>query len=143
MTGMAAPNGVALSTDGSILWVTETGRGLLHRFNLKNEILSSVPYHFTGFLGPDSCSIDEDDNLYVAMYGQGRVMVFNPYGFPIGQVLLPERDLGYNLCSSHPMVRPGTRELYIVACDDVGGKNAWLFRAGSYAKGYDKAFQFV
>ena len=38
--------------------------------------------------------IDSDDNLYVAMYGQGRVLVFNKRGYPIGQILMPGRDEG-------------------------------------------------
>jgi lactonase len=32
---------------------------------------------------------DADGNLYVAIYGQGRVLVFNKNGLPIGQILLP------------------------------------------------------
>jgi sugar lactone lactonase YvrE len=43
---------------------------------------------------------DADGNLYVAMYGQGRVMVFNKNGLPIGQVLLPGRRDGHNLRST-------------------------------------------
>jgi lactonase len=140
---MAGPNGVALSTDEKVLWITETYAGRLHRIAVDNPHSACVPYQFTGYLGPDSCSIDEDDNVYVAMFGQGRVIVFNPYGYPIGQVLLPDRENGHSLCSSHPMVRPGAKELYITACDDIGGENAWLFRAGSYAKGHGKAFQFI
>jgi lactonase len=34
---------------------------------------------------------DADGNVYVAMYHQGRILAFNPYGFPIGQILLPGR----------------------------------------------------
>jgi hypothetical protein len=64
---LAAPNGIALSTNGKILWITETNRGFLHRVDLTNSFHNTVPYKFEGFLGPDSCSVDEDDNLYVAM----------------------------------------------------------------------------
>jgi lactonase len=140
---MAGPNGVALSTDEKALWITETYAGRVHRISLENPHSAFVAYYSNGFLGPDSCSVDEDDNLYVAMFGQARVLVFNPYGHLIGQVLLPDRENGHNLCSSHPLVRPGTKELYRPACDDIGGENAWLFQAGSYAAGHGRAFQFL
>ena len=55
---------------------------------------ATIPYYFTGHEGPDSVCIDSDDNLYVAMYGQGRVLVFNKRGYPIGQILMPGRDEG-------------------------------------------------
>jgi sugar lactone lactonase YvrE len=37
---------------------------------------------------PDSMRIDADGNLYVAMHRQGRFMVFDPVGMPIGQILI-------------------------------------------------------
>lgn len=88
MAHLAAPNGVCLSKSGDILWVTETAGGVLHRFDLKENRRSGIVYHFEGFFGPDSCSIDADDNVYVAMARQGRVLVFNPMGFLIGQVVM-------------------------------------------------------
>ena len=63
---------------------------------------ATIPYYFTGHEGPDSVCIDSDDNLYVAMYGQGRVLVFNKRGYPIGQILMPGRDEGKMLRSTHP-----------------------------------------
>lgn len=141
---LAMANGVALSADEKTLWVTELTGGRLHRFpSLTGTGSPCVCYQFTGSLGPDSCSIDAEDNLYVAMFGQGRVMVFNPLGFPIGQILLPNRELGYSLCSSHAMVRPGARELYICAADDIGNEGAWIFKAESIAVGNGNAYQFA
>jgi lactonase len=48
---------------------------------------------------------DSDGNLYVAMYGQGRVLVFNKNGIPMGQVLLPGRDENCPLESPRVSVR--------------------------------------
>lgn len=140
---MCRPNGIALSVDGSLLWVTETQAQRLHRFEIPTG-QACIPYRFTGFLGPDSCSVDADDNLYVAIPGQGRVMVFNKFGLPIGQVFTPGREDGHHLYTTHPMVRPGTRELYIT-CKDTAkdSEGAWIFIAGSYAEGNDKSFQFA
>ena len=67
---------------------------------------ATIPYYFTGHEGPDSVCIDSDDNLYVAMYGQGRVLVFNKRGYPIGQILMPGRDEGKMLRSTHPQFIP-------------------------------------
>jgi lactonase len=50
---------------------------------------------------------DADGNLYVAMYGQGRVLVFNGKGIPIGHILLPGRDSGHNLHSTNLAIKPG------------------------------------
>jgi len=94
VSNLASPNGIALSTDGSILWVTETAAGVLHRIAMNDSFRSTAPYRFEGFYGPDSCSVDEDDNLYVAMARQGRVMVFNSLGFLIGQVITPDCEHG-------------------------------------------------
>lgn len=141
---LARPNGVALSMDGKTLWITEFSAGRLLRFPVGQDAgFPSVPYHFTGYAGPDSCSVDEEDNLYVAMCNEGRVMVFNPMGYPIGQVLIPGREKGYNLFSTHPAVRPGTRELYIACCDDVGDNGAWIFRSESFGIGNRKSYQFI
>ena len=143
MTNMATPNGVALSTDESVLWVTESHTGKIIRRMLTSFKTTNVVYQCTGFYGPDSCEIDADDNLYVAMCGQGKVLIFNYYGYPIGQVLLPDRDDGCNLWCTHCNIRPDTNELYIIACDDNGDKGSWIFKAEAFAKGNDKSYQFT
>jgi len=138
-------NGIAINKVGTHLWVTEWAGGELHKLAVDPGPTvtqsSSVVYHFTGASGPDSCSIDDDDNVYVAMQGQGRVLIFNGNGMPIGQILLPGRDEGKNLCCSSVMVRPGCNEAYITTCDDTGAGPA-IFRAGSFAPGNTKMFQF-
>jgi len=140
---MCQPNGVALSKDGSIMWVTEFQAQRLHRFDLKHN-RAGIPYRFTGMAGPDSCSIDNDDNLYVALPDQGRIMVFNHSGSPIGQILTPGRAEGHHLFTTHPMVRPNTCELYITCKDTASdGEGSWIFVAGSFAPGNEQAYQFL
>lgn len=144
---LAVGNGVALSTDEKTLWVTETNANRLHRIDLLDDGVTiapfgaSIPYHFTGHEGPDSCCIDSDDNLYVAMYGQGRVLVFNKKGYPIGQILIPGRDQGHMLRSTHPAFIPGTDQLIISANDIEMGGDSWLFTAKGFAKGHH-SYQF-
>ena len=144
---IAVANGVALSTDERILWVTETNANRLHRIELLEDgktiapFGAKIPYYFTGHEGPDSCCIDSDDNLYVAMYGQGRVLVFNKYGHPIGQILLPGREKGHMLRSTHPAFIPGTDQLIICSNDMDNDGASWLFTARGFAKGHN-SYQF-
>jgi lactonase len=131
-------NGVGLSPDGKTLWVTELAGGRLHKISLSNPTAiapfgSSVVYSFVGG-GPDSLRIDADGNIYVAIYGRGRIMVFNPAGFPIGQYLLPGRDEGHNLRSTSMVIRPGTNELLILTNDWDKGQGSTIFVARALAQ---------
>lgn len=138
LSRLAMANGIALSPDGKDLWITEFSRNLLHRVQLENAtsiapIGTAIPYHFIG-PAPDSMRADSDGNLYVAIYSQGRVMVFNKMGIPIGQVLLPGRDEGHNLQSTSMAIAPGTDDLYIVTSDGNGGQGATIFHAKVFAE---------
>ena len=144
--GMIASNGIALTPDGTHLWITEYGAGRLHYLGLGRDRFtvqdceSNIPYYFTGMEGPDSCCIDADGNLYVAMCGQGRFLVFDPAGFPVGQFLIPGREEGKMLKSTHPAIRPGTDEIYFCTGDMKTGESA-VFRARALAGAY-KSYQF-
>jgi lactonase len=94
---------------------------------------TGITYHFTG-PAPDSMRADSDGNLYVAMYGQGRVLVFNKNGIPIGQVLSRGRDEGHNLQSTSMAIKPGTKDFYTVTNDGNGGQGATNFKAKVFAK---------
>jgi lactonase len=120
------------------LWITEFSRNLLHRVELADTTTiapfgTAIAYRFTG-PAPDSMRADSDGNLYVAMYGQGRVLVFNKSGIPIGQVLLPGRDEGHNLESTSMVIKPETNDLYILTNDGSGGQGATIFHAKTFAK---------
>ncbi|SFB63953.1 lactonase [Rhizobium sp. NFR07] len=131
-------NGIGLSPDGKTLWVTELAGGKLHRISLADATTvapfgSSVVYSFVGG-GPDSIRIDANGNVYVAMYGQGRIMVFNPLGFPVGQYLLPGRDDSHNLRSTSMVIRSGADELLIFTNDWDKGQGSTIFAAKALAK---------
>ena len=140
---LAMANGLALSPDGKSLWATEFGRNLLHRIELADAttiapIGSAIAYHFVG-PAPDSMRADADGNVYVAIYGQGRVLAFNRSGIPIGQVLMPGRDGGHNLATTSLAIRPGTHGLYVVTNDAAGGQGATVFHSTAFGKGMPPA----
>jgi lactonase len=139
LPNMASANGVALSPDGKVLWASEFCAGRLHRVDLNEDgsvahFGATIPYHFVG-RAPDSIRTDADGNAYVAMYQQGRILAFNPYGFPIGQILLPGREDNHFLKSTSLAFVPGSRELVIVARDELGGRGSMIFRAQGLARG--------
>lgn len=139
LPNMAIANGVALGPQGKFLWATEFSAGRLHRVALQDATTiapfgTAVPYQFTG-PAPDSIRTDQDGNVYIAMYGQGRILVFNRNGMPIGQILLPGRGDGHNLRSTSMAFRPGTSDLLIFTNDWDQGEGSQIFRAAGFAKG--------
>lgn len=138
---MGQANGVALSPDDSVVWATEYAREQLHRTTVRNAtervpFRSHIPYRFVG-RGPDSMRVDADGNVYVAMMSQGRVLIFNPNGFPIGQILLPGRDRGENLLSTSLAIHPRKKEVRIVSSNapESGSADAVIFAAPAFAPG--------
>lgn len=140
LKGLAQANGIGLSQDGRTLWITEFARGQLYRVELATPtrptpIGTSITHRFAG-PAPDSLRVDLKGNVYVAVYGQGRVLVFSPLGTPIGQILLPGRDKGTNLlCTSLALV-PGSDDLYIVSGNlPIGAGGAHVFQARAMGRG--------
>lgn len=140
LPNMCGANGVALSPDGKVLWATEFCNNRLHRVDLAGPGKAArhgamVPYHFVG-RAPDSMRCDSAGNVYVAMFHQARYLVFSPYGIPIGQILLPGREHGCFLKSTSLALRPGSRELLMVARDEIGGRGSMIFSAQGLADGF-------
>jgi lactonase len=137
---MCGANGVALSPDGSVLWATEHFNGRLHRVDLAAPGViarfgAAVPYHFIG-RAPDSMRCDAAGNVYVAMQRQGRVLVFSPYGIPIGQILMPGRENDRFLKCTSLAIRPGSRDLFVVSWNDEGkDTSSMVFAANGFADG--------
>lgn len=133
---LAVANGIALSPDGKRLWIGEFALGRLYRIDLKDAVTpapfgATTAYHFTG-PAPDSMRVDAAGRVYVALYGQGRVLVFTPSGLPLGQILLPGRDEGRNLNTTSMAVRAGTRAMVVSTSDGKPGGHATIFHARSF-----------
>lgn len=116
---MAQANGVALVPDGKTLWATEFAKNRPRSATLADPVTIS-PIGSAGRPLPfyrnrsRSMRIDKSGNVYVALYGQGRVMIFNKLGLLIGQIQLPGRVKGENLLYASRAVN-GARFYSIVA----------------------------
>ncbi|WP_249215763.1 SMP-30/gluconolactonase/LRE family protein [Citrobacter sp. JGM124] len=140
LTHLSGANGLALSPDGGTLWVVEFSAGVLHRLVMKNasEIEpfgETVAYRFNS-PAPDSMKADDKGNLYIALHGQGRVIVLNGNAIPIGQITIPGRDKGEFLRTANLAIKPDTHELYILSSSDAEHPSgAAVFRSWSLGKG--------
>lgn len=138
LTHLSGANGIALSPDGGTLWVVEFSAGVLHRLVMKNArevepFGETVAYRFNS-PAPDSMKADDKGNLYIALHGQGRVIVLNSNAVPVGQITIPGRDKGEFLRTSNLAIRPGTHELYILSAgDEEHHSGGAVFRSGSLA----------
>ncbi len=91
-TGLAFPNGVALSADGSAAYLAETGEHRILRYAIAADGSIGLREDFAklpGGEGPDGMAFDEAGNLYVAHYGGGRVAIFDPSGALTDEIRIP------------------------------------------------------
>jgi len=100
------PNGVHVA--GNVLYVSEHLRGRILRYNIEAEGRLGKPRTFVDLAkiprparypsryplaGPDGLEFGPDGNLYVALYGEGRLLKFSPGGELLGMMEFPARYL--------------------------------------------------
>lgn len=136
--GLALANGIGFTPSGKELWVVETGRAELVYVQLLEDGITirppagcTVPYKFTGG-GCDSMTVDATGNTYVCINGHGRIVVLNPKGIPIANILIPGRDEGMHLAVTNVKFKPGTDEAYTTLSGKGGG---WVYKFKGLAKG--------
>ena len=147
LSHLAVPNGLALTKDEQALWITEMSHNRLIYCQLVDRTSippfgTAVPYHFSGLEGPDSCCVDDEGNLYVALYEQGRVLVFDALGNVKEQKLIKGRETGHLLRTTHPAIAPNSKELIICTNDFGQDKGSWLYKATALADGAGFSYQF-
>ena len=101
-----APNGVALSPDESLLYVTDYNAGLVRVFDVANDGSFSRAREFVSVAGPDGMAVDKAGNLFVASYNVGAIEVFAPDGEHWGTIDVPGRPPTAR--SAGPTVAPCT-----------------------------------
>jgi gluconolactonase len=94
-TGLAFPNGLALTANGTALILAETMRNRLLGYELRADGSVGPGTHWADTYpppGPDGMAFDIEGNLYVAHYSGRGVVVFDPAGQSVGKIEVPGRN---------------------------------------------------
>ena len=81
-THLAFPNGLAFSANGKYLYVCESAKHRVLKFEIGQGGNLINPNTFIDMPGgdPDGCNFDQKSNLYVAHFGGNAIWVINPDG---------------------------------------------------------------
>lgn len=130
--GMMMPNGLSFSPDFCTLWVAESNRNAIVQIRITDsgEIPTmgesvNIVWYGTGLQIPDGNKIDADGNLYQALMRGGRVLVTNPQGVPIGNVIVPHRGKGLWDNTSNLVLNPCAKEGFLLG---FGKKGIWVLK---------------
>ncbi|MEA2522870.1 MAG: gluconolactonase [Thermomicrobiales bacterium] len=91
-TGLAFPNGVALTADGTAVILAETYRNRLLRYPIRPDGSIGPREHWADTHlppGPDGMAFDANGDLYVAHFSAGCVDIFDPTGARVDQIAVP------------------------------------------------------
>lgn len=113
-TGLAFPNGLALTHDGQAVILAETYRNRLLRYRIEADGAvgpREVWAETTTPPGPDGMAMAADGRLYVAHFGSGCVDVFGQDGKQVGRIEVPGEKV-----TNVAFGGPGRRTLVITEC---------------------------
>lgn len=127
LTGLAHPNGIVFTPDQTALWIDEDLSGTLdhvaEQLSSPAATTTTPTLHTAAYLNlganayTDSLTVDGAGNVYMAVYGAGEVLEFNPDGIEIGRVVFP----GSAPRVTHVAIEPGTRNAFATASGPGGG----------------------
>lgn len=126
-TGMLFPNGLAVSEDGSTLYVAESGTGNVLQFPITGPGELGEPSLFA-VLGqgiiPDGMCFDVQGRLIVAGHGAGALFVFDTDGSLVTKITVEDKD-PTNVC-----FLPGDEPTIVVTESDAGRLTVWSWPCG-------------
>jgi gluconolactonase len=138
---LVQPNGVGLSTDGSRVYVAETGPGRVWYWDVEGPgrlrpgtgpAGATLLHGFAGYQLLDSLAVDGEGNVCVATLITGAISVIAPDGTLRSQVPVPEPDpLVTNIC----FAGAGSRTAYVTS----SGRGL-LYVTDWHTNGIDLAF---
>lgn len=114
-SGMAFPNGVALTHDGQYIILAETYRNRLLRYRIDTDGSvgpREIWAETTLPSGPDGMAFASDGHLYVAHHGGGTVDIFAPDGSLTGTIAVPGKSV-----TNCAFGGPNRKTLVITECD--------------------------
>lgn len=132
--GLAFPNGIVLSADGSRLFLAESQKNRVLAFRVTAPGKVGLPQVFADLPAknaargqidnqPDGMCLDDQGNLYIAHYGMQQVQVLNPDG-----KLLRQFDGGNVTTSNVAFGGPGRNQLFVTGGLGPEGGRGGLFR---------------
>ncbi len=118
LDGLTISNGVDWSPDGSVMYLADSGPRLVHAFAFDGETgtISDARVLITvdESVGvPDGLTVDAGGDLWVAIYGGGRVHRYSPDGV-LRQVL----DVPAEQCTSCAFAGAGLKQLYVTTATE-------------------------
>lgn len=96
LDGLGCPNGPAISADGKTLFLADSATGIIRRYSVADDGSLDAGTVFATIepdLGvPDGMTIDDQDHLWVALWGGASVACFDPAGAWADYLALPVRQ---------------------------------------------------
>ncbi|MGW4055313.1 SMP-30/gluconolactonase/LRE family protein [Streptomyces sp. NPDC004779] len=129
LDGLTVPNGPVFTLDGSLMYLADSGRGIITRHAVDpvsgalgaGDSFASFP---PGGGRPDGMTVDDDQNLWVALWGAGKVLCLAPDGRRLRTVCLPTPHtssvafgggLMFVTTATHRLDRPGPLDGAVLA----------------------------
>lgn len=115
---MTIPNGVGWSPDGQTMYLVDSGPRVVYAFAFDGEqgvlsgqrVLVTVPEDVGS---PDGMTVDAAGDLWVAVYGGGRVQRYSPDGVLREEFTVPARE---STCCA--LAGPGLELLYVTTATE-------------------------
>jgi sugar lactone lactonase YvrE len=118
LDGLTISNGLDWSPDGATMYLADSGQRLVHRFRFDadrgtladSRVLIDVPAEVGA---PDGLTVDADGDLWVAIWGGGRVHRYSPDGVLRQALLVPAQQT-----TSCALAGPGLSRLYVTTATE-------------------------
>ncbi|QWB27186.1 MULTISPECIES: SMP-30/gluconolactonase/LRE family protein [Streptomyces] len=126
---LTVPNGPAFTADGRLMYLADSARGTITRY-AADPVTGALgpPEPFAEFTlaegRPDGMTVDDHGNLWVALWGGGRVLCLGPDGRRLRTVRLPTPHVSsiafgggrmYVTTALHRLERPGLLDGAVLA----------------------------
>jgi sugar lactone lactonase YvrE len=116
--GLTISNGLGWSPDGATTYLADSGTRLVRAFAFDDErgaisderVLIEVPEKVGG---PDGLTVDADGDLWIAIFGGGRVQRYSPEGVLREELRVPARET-----TSCAFAGPGMSRLYVTTATE-------------------------
>lgn len=118
MSGLTISNGLGWSPDGRTMYLVDSGPGVVHAFRFDPEqgtisddhVLVDVPEEIGS---PDGLTVDAEGDLWIAIYGGGRVQRYSPDGELREEFVVPAEQ---TTCCA--LAGPGLHRLYVTTATE-------------------------